>query len=134
MARRGGEGTGAGTTPITTLIPIFVGLLMIVIIVVLGPALAGAINAAYPASTSTCKYTNTTESNTYYGRCGTVNATDPSGKFNTAITTGPFNWNPLYNSAIPDGSALWTTNVLIGGIVVLVVLISMAIFYIRVIV
>ena len=46
MARRGGEGGGAG--PMNTIIGGFVGLLVVVAIVILGPTLAGSIEVAPP--------------------------------------------------------------------------------------
>jgi hypothetical protein len=95
MARRGGEGGGAG--PMNTIIGAFVGLLVIVAIVILGPTLAGSIQAATPA-------------------LGASSA-----------------WNSTYNTNMPTGSAMWTQNVTIGGVVILVFFIALAIYYIRVI-
>lgn len=99
MARRGGEGGGMSAGPMNTIIAGFVGLLVIVAIVILGPVLAGSIEGA------------------------TDNITlDPAS-----------DWNKTYNTDLPSGEDLWTTNVVIGGIVILVFFIALAIYYIRVI-
>ena len=95
MARRGGEGGGTG--PMNTIIGGFVGLLVIVAIVILGPTLAGSIEDAQPAL-------------------------DASS-----------DWNGTHNTNMPNGSDLWTQNVTIGGVVILVFFIALAIYYIRVI-
>jgi hypothetical protein len=42
-------------------------------------------------------------------------------------------WNPVANSDMPTGAELWTTNIILGAIVLLVFFISLAIFYIRII-
>jgi hypothetical protein len=81
-----------------TIIGGFVGLLVIVAIVILGPVLAGSIQQAVPAM-------------------------PPSSPWNTS--------NASLN--LPDGAELWTTNVTIGGIVILVFFIALAIYYIRII-
>jgi hypothetical protein len=49
MARRSGEGGGMSAGPMNTIIAGFVGLLVIVAIVILGPVLAGSIQSAVPA-------------------------------------------------------------------------------------
>lgn len=46
MARRGGEGGGMSAGPMNTIIAGFVGLLVVVAIVILGPTLAGSIEGA----------------------------------------------------------------------------------------
>lgn len=42
-------------------------------------------------------------------------------------------WNSTYNADLPTGEEVWTQNVAIGSIVILVFFVSMAILYIRVI-
>lgn len=94
MARReGGEGAG----PMNTIIAGFVGLLVIVAIVILGPVLAGSIQNAVPAMPADSE------------------------------------WNASHNTDLPSGVDLWTTNVVLGGVVILVFFIALAIYYIRVI-
>ena len=80
-----------------TIIGGFVGLLVIVAIVILGPTLAGSIEDAQPALGATS------------------------------------DWNATHNTNMPNGSELWTQNVTIGGVVILVFFIALAIYYIRVI-
>jgi len=93
MARRE---DGAG--PMNAIIAGFVGLLVVVAIVILGPVLAGSIQSAVPAMS-------------------------PASPWNTS--------NASLN--IPNGVALWTQSVTLGGLVILVFFIALAIYYIRVI-
>lgn len=93
MARRGGDGGGMSAGPMNTIIAGFVGLLVIVAIVILGPVLAGSIEGA----------------------------TD-----NVALSADS-DWNKTYNTDLPSGEEIWTTNVVIGGIVILVFFIALAI-------
>jgi hypothetical protein len=81
MARRGGgEGVSAG--PMNTIIAGFIGLLVIVAIVVLGPVLAGSIQSSVPNLSASSQ------------------------------------WNGSFNTNIPSGVAVWTTNVTIGAVVI----------------
>jgi hypothetical protein len=96
MARRGGEG-GMSGGPMNTIIGGFIGLLVIVAIVILGPTLAGSIEEAQPAMGASS------------------------------------DWNSTHNTDLPNGVDLWTQNVTIGGVVILVFFIALAIYYIRVI-
>jgi hypothetical protein len=81
-----------------TIIGGFVGLLVIVAIVILGPVLAGSIQEAVPA----------------------MPANSPWNTSNASLN-------------LPSGAEMWTTNVTIGGIVILVFFIALAIYYIRII-
>jgi hypothetical protein len=134
MARRNGNSGsgGASAGPMNTIIAGFVGLLVIVAVVILGPVLAGSIQNAVP-SVGTCSYTGNGTA-VFYGDCGTTNATDT---YTTRTYNTPWDaasaWNPSANTDLPTGESLWTTNVIIGGVVVLVFFISLAIYYIRVI-
>ena len=93
MARRGGEGGGAG--PMNTLIGAFIGLIVIAAIVTFGPTIGGMIEQAQP----------------------TLSATS--------------DWNATHNPNLPDGEDIWTQNVTIGGVVILVFFIALALFYLR---
>ena len=96
MARRGGgDGGGMSAGPMNTIIAGFVGLLVIVAIVILGPVLAGSIQSAVPAMSPTSE------------------------------------WNATYNKDLPTGESIWTTNVVIGGVVILVFFIALAILSLR---
>lgn len=99
MARRGGDGGGMSAGPMNTIIAGFVGLLVVVAIVILGPVLAGSIEGA----------------------------TD-----NVALAPDS-DWNKTANPDLPNGADFWQTNVVIGGIVILVFFIALAIYYIRII-
>ena len=50
----------------------------------------------------------------------------------TGVTYGvSSSWNATYNTNIPKGSTLWTDNVSLGALVILVFFIALAIYYIR---
>ena len=83
--------------PMNTIIAGFVGLLVIVAVVILGPVLAGSIQDAVP---------------------------------DMAVDSV---WNSTFNPDLPTGESIWSTNVVIGGVVILVFFIALAIYYIRVI-
>jgi hypothetical protein len=65
--------------------------------VILGPTLAGSIQAAQPALSATS------------------------------------DWNETHNTNMPNGASLWAQDVAIGGIVILVFFVALAIYYVRVI-
>jgi hypothetical protein len=75
-----------------TIIGGFIGLLVIVTIVILGPTLAGSIQAAQPALGATS------------------------------------DWNETHNTNMPNGASLWAQDVAIGGIVILVFFVALAIW------
>jgi len=81
MARRG-DGGGVSAGPMNTIIAGFIGLLVIVAIVVLGPVLAGSIQSSVPNLSASSQ------------------------------------WNGSFNTNIPSGVAVWTTNVTIGAVVI----------------
>jgi hypothetical protein len=135
MARRSGAGGSSGgmsAGPMNTIIAGFVGLLVIVAIVILGPVLAGSIENAVP-DYGTCSYVGN-GTVVFTGDCGSVNATDTYrvAEYNTPVSLSA-EWNPDFNSDIPNGSEMWSTNVVIGSVVILVFFIALAIFAIRVI-
>jgi Fe2+ transport system protein B len=93
MARRGGEGGGS---PMNVIIGAFIGLLVIIAIIALGPVLGYKL-----------------ESTTNTGMAATSS------------------WNATYNTNLPKASTVWTDNVGLGVLVILVFFISIAIYYIR---
>lgn len=94
MARREG---GMSSGPMNTIIGGFIGLLVVVAIVILGPTLAGSIEEAQPAMGATS------------------------------------DWNVTHNTDLPTGVDIWTQNVAIGSLVILVFFIALAIYAIRVV-
>jgi len=97
MARRGGEGgsVGGGGNPMNVIIGAFIGLLVIVAIVTLGPVLGSKLSDAMPT---------------------------------LAVTS---NWNATYNTNLPRADEVWSDNVTLGALVILVFFIALAIYYIR---
>lgn len=98
MARRGGEGGSVAANPMNVIIAAFIGLLVIVAIVTLGPVLG------YKLETS-------------------------AGGADIPSTS---NWSPDDPNAV-SASTLWSDNVSLGALVLLVFFISLALFYIRMI-
>lgn len=97
MARRGGEGGGGMSgNPMNVIIGAFIGLLVIVAILALGPVLGDKLTTA----------------------TGQDMAADSE-------------WNSTYNTDLPKASTVWTDNVGLGVLVILVFFIALAIFYIR---
>jgi hypothetical protein len=92
MGRRGGEG---GTpNPMNVLIGAFIGLLVIIAILALGPVLGE--------------------------------------KLSTAAATGVTStWNSTVNTKMPNVPNVWSDNVALGVLVLLVFFISLAIYFIR---
>lgn len=41
------------------------------------------------------------------------------------------NWNSTYNTDLPDGSEEWTTNIRILGVVILIISISVGMYYLK---
>lgn len=81
--------------PMNVLIGAFIGLLVIVAIVQLGPVLGGKLESVMPAQ---------------------------------AVGS---QWNSTVNTDLPESADVWTDNVSLGIIVILVFFISLAIYYIR---
>jgi len=135
MARRGaGTGSGmvggGGSGMLAPVLSIATGLLIFVILQIFAPTIAGTIEQAQPDFGTTCSYVNATDSVTYTGACGTTNATDTANTFSTAYSEDA-KWNPDYNSDIPTGVDTWTTNVRILGVVILVISIAIAMYYLK---
>jgi hypothetical protein len=93
MARRGGEG-GGGANPMNVLIAAFIGLLVIIAILALGPVLGEKLQTSTP----------------------------------TGVTSV---WNNSVNTQMPNVSKIWSDNVNLGILVLLVFFISLAIYFIR---
>jgi len=129
MARRTGEGGGTG--PMNVIISAFIGLLIIVAIITFGPTLGGKLEEAQPAITGgSCSYTNTTSHVTTYGVCGAEVAGDTAYDYNVAYA-GAGMWNSDYNTGLPNAATVWTDNVALGILVVLIFFVSLALYYIR---
>jgi hypothetical protein len=93
MARRGGEG-GGGANPMNVLIAAFIGLLVIIAILALGPVLGDKLQTSTPTGTTSV-------------------------------------WNSSVNTQMPNVSKIWSDNVNLGILVLLVFFISLAIYFIR---
>ena len=92
MARRGGEG---GTpNPMNVLIGAFIGLLVIIAILALGPVLGDKLSSSTALSTTST-------------------------------------WNSTVNTKMPNVPNVWSDNVALGVLVLLVFFISLAIYFIR---
>lgn len=98
MARRGGEGGGGvgSGNPMNVIIGAFIGLLVIIAILSLGPVLGYKLEQA------------------------TGGSIDPAS-----------DWNSTTNTDLPKAADVWTDNVSLGVLVILVFFIALAIYYIR---
>ena len=128
MARRGGGGVAGGGGMMAPVLSIATGLLIFVILIIFAPTIAGSIEATQP-SVGTCSYSNTTEGGTFYSDCGDVNTTY-NDVYDIPFSNGAF-WNPDYNSDLPNGTETWTTNIQILGVVVLIISIAIAMYYLK---
>jgi hypothetical protein len=108
------------------------GLLIFVILIIFAPTIAGAVENAQPdfgvctqpALGGTDVWTTVT------GTCGTANATTTM-VFVNATAGGGGDWNPASNDSLPTGVETWTTNVQILGVVVLIISIAIAMYYLK---
>ena len=128
MARRGGGGVAGGGGMMAPVLSIATGLLIFVILIIFAPTIAGSIEKAQPANIGTCSYTN--YSSTLYGDCGTANTTAPYEEYTTMVSGGAY-WNPEVNENLPNGTETWTTNIQILGVVVLIISIAIAMYYLK---
>ena len=131
MARRGGGGVAGGGGMMAPVLSIATGLLIFVILIIFAPTIAGSIEKAQPANIGTCSYTNATLVDTVqYGDCGTANTTAPYEEYTTMVSGGAY-WNPEVNENLPNGTETWTTNIQILGVVVLIISIAIAMYYLK---
>jgi hypothetical protein len=128
MARRG-AGNGGGGGMMAPVLSIATGLLIFIILIIFAPTIAGSIEDAQPAFGTTCTYYNATTATTHTGTCGTTNTS--AGKTYDVASSQDAMWNPSYNSALPAGEAVWTTNIQILGVVILIISISIAMYYLK---
>jgi ABC-type antimicrobial peptide transport system permease subunit len=96
MARRGGEGGSGMGNPMNVIIGAFIGLLVLVSVVTLGPVLGDKLQTATGGQMS------------------------PTSE-----------WNATYNTNLPAPSTIWSDNVSLGMLCVLVCFIALALYYIR---
>ena len=136
MARRGsgggGGGLGGGGGMMAPIISIATGLLIFIVLVILAPTIAGSIEEAQPDFGDLCSHTNASGLPAYtdYGECGTFNTTALGDEYDTAYSADSY-WNPDYNSDVPTGVDEWTTNVQILGVVILIISIAVAMYYLK---
>ena len=126
MARSGGAGVG-GAGMMAPVLSVATGLLIFVILIIFAPTIAGSVENAQPAF-GVCTQPGTTGIVT--GVCGATNATNGRGFFN-ATAGGGGDWNPVANADLPTGVETWTTNVQILGVVVLIISIAIAMYYLK---
>jgi len=131
MARRDGSGGGMGLGGgmMAPVLSVATGLLIFVILVIFAPTIAGAIEDAQPSDMGgVCSYTNATS--TYYGDCGELAAGNATHTYDTAFSGGAL-WDSDYNSDLVNGADVWTQNVQILAVIVLIVSIAIAMYYLK---
>ena len=133
MARRGASGGGmaGGGGMMAPVLSIATGLLIFVILIIFAPTIAGSIEDAQPDfGDCTSPLLTGVTWGTEDGICGTYNET--SGlRFVNATAGGGGDWNPDANVDLPNGTATWTTNIQILGVVVLIISIAIAMYYLK---
>ena len=137
MARRmSGGGGGFGGGLMAPVLSVGCGLLIFVVLIIFAPTIAGSIQNATDIPNGTCSTGNTTatapagEFNTGpLGECGLRNttATSSNDEFDTAYDT----WNPDFDTTIPNGVQDWTTNIQILAVVILIISISVGLYYLK---
>jgi hypothetical protein len=55
---------------------------------------------------------------------GTIQAGQPALGVSSA-------WNGTYNTALPNGATDWTTNIRIAGVVILIIFVAIAFYYLK---
>jgi len=127
MARSGGRGVG-GSGMMAPVLSVATGLLIFVILIIFAPTIAGSVENAQPdfgVCTNPITYRGTET-----GTCGAYNATTGQ-RFVNATDGGGGDWNPVANADLPTGVETWTTNVQILGVVVLIISIAIAMYYLK---
>jgi hypothetical protein len=105
------------------------GLLIFVILIIFAPTIAGSVENAQP-DFGECTSPDAGGVATSFGTCGTWNETT-GDKYVNATAGGGGDWNPASNADLPTGTATWTTNVQILGVVVLIISIAIAMYYLK---
>lgn len=128
MARRGGGGGGGigGGGMMAPVLSIATGLIIFVVLIIFAPTIAGSIEDANSGIDlqETCYYT--VGGTNVYGNCNEVNTTgtyDNLSHWNS--------WNQTKYPDIPTGVDLWTTNIQILGVVILIVSIAVAMYFLK---
>jgi hypothetical protein len=106
------------------------GLLIFVILIIFAPTIAGAVENAQPDFGECTLPTSSPPGGTVTGTCGTMNTTTAQTYVN-ATDGGGGDWNPASNPDLPTGVTTWTTNVQILGVVVLIISIAIAMYYLK---
>lgn len=122
MARRGSSESGGMAAP---LIGVAISLLIFVIIEIFAPTIAGTleesrVEGAY--GTEFCNIADGGGSDDSTGECGVVAGQN--------ITTWA-EWNTTHHTDIPSGASTWTTVIQIAGAVFLVIVVTIAFFYLK---
>jgi hypothetical protein len=126
MARRtGGTSPGFGGGMMAPVLSIATGLLIFVILIVFAPTIAGSVQEAQPAPSEVCGVGDPAGGTTdwVYQACTgdpAENVTEYDRWLNTTEYTD-----------IPDGVSTWTTNIQILGVVVLIISIAIAMYYLK---
>lgn len=133
MARRSGGGGGGGGGMMAPVLSVATGLLIFIILIIFAPTIAGSVELAQPDLKETCytggDYPNWTEC------AGVGNVTWPEtyagGTGSGTAGSGESNWNHTAHPDLPQGSEVWTTNIQILGVVILIISIAIAMYFLK---
>jgi hypothetical protein len=124
MARRGSGGGLGGGGMMAPVLSVATGLLIFVILIIFAPTIAGSIEEAQPELKETCVY-GYPPSTVTYAQC------DGTGNISAAAGGNASVWNSTDNTDLPTGVDQWTTNIQILGVVVLIISIAIAMYYLK---
>jgi hypothetical protein len=144
MARRGSGGGGGmgGGGMMAPILSIATGLIIFVVLIIFAPTIAGSIQLAQPKLKEICSTCSGITSGgcaaplLIYGQCGdSAIAAGGFGNYqnNSAADTSTYwsNWNATANTDIPNGVDIWTTNIQILGVVILIISIAVAMYFLK---
>jgi hypothetical protein len=102
------------------------GLLIFVILITFAPTIAGSVQNAQPSDNlkEMCVYGYPPSTVTYAQCAGT-------GNISARIGGNASEWNTTDNTDLPTGVDEWTTNIQILGVVVLIISIAIAMYYLK---
>ena len=102
------------------------GLLIFVILIIFAPTIAGSVQEAQPTNGlyEICSY-GWHPSVVTYDRC------DGTGNISADFGGNTSDWNGTANTDLPTGVDEWTTNIQILGVVVLIISIAVAMYYLK---
>ena len=126
MARRGGGGLGGGGGMMAPVLSLATGLVVFVVLIIFAPTIAGSIEETRGTTNlkEMCSF-GALPSTVTYGQC------DGTGNISAVHGGNASPWNTTDNGDIPSGVDVWTTNIQILGVVILIISIAVAMYFLK---